>query len=358
MARIPNNGPVDVRALAKLLGYPITYDVKKLCIHPNINKWSLAKPIRFQKDFNVGAYEQSLSGYGISIPTFNNKADALNCLFDGYDKWGYEKPTGGLESPFRLGDFKGYNHNAPRFYNVTSDSSITESPYAIDYAVTLNLINPYSEEDDDDLGCVMIHNTDLHDNYFAVAIYKSRTSPTYAPLYIHPEPVNYLSPDVIELTVQLWELDKDVEYTVYPLFVDAPDEADVTKYMVLEGDLNKFVMTSPVRLTLTATRDVDFYEVDWEIKLENLTDKGVELLNCSMELRYADSHWTNPIIPYEEYEEYFGRINIPANGTVIKKASSIENTYFPDYEQHGGALIRFINTSYNSLNFSKSVQDI
>lgn len=100
-----------------------------LCTHSNINKWSKYKPISFnsngqpltEADFKTGNY-----GFTINSNTGNN--------FTG--SWGYNKPTGTASSPYRIGDFREYEHTEqPPIYlaenylsqewNVFADSNPT-----------------------------------------------------------------------------------------------------------------------------------------------------------------------------------------------------------------------------------------
>lgn len=92
-----------------------------LCKHPNINRWSRFKPYRYPQV--TGIY--GASGTDDSIPknTLNwgiNPAlitagllPASQALADNWGKWGqWQPPTGTTEQPYRIGDFRGYNHQA------------------------------------------------------------------------------------------------------------------------------------------------------------------------------------------------------------------------------------------------------
>lgn len=75
-----------------------TNDVGQLCIHPNINKWSKWKPVRHSSVNPIT--EAQLEGTGCGL----NRT--------GMYEIEYLKPTGGTTSPYRLGDFRNYNHAA------------------------------------------------------------------------------------------------------------------------------------------------------------------------------------------------------------------------------------------------------
>ena len=82
-------------------------DVGTLCKSTKVNKWSKWKPIYL--NINGGITEQDLkdSNCGFYIQS-ESSADRTVLL----DTWVYVTPNGTISSPFRLGDFRNYNHNA------------------------------------------------------------------------------------------------------------------------------------------------------------------------------------------------------------------------------------------------------
>lgn len=75
-----------------------TRNVGNLCRAESINKWSAHKPVRFNKEGGLTEEDFQSAKYGI------NPIDEA-----------YERPRGKNETynePFRLGDFRGYNHQA------------------------------------------------------------------------------------------------------------------------------------------------------------------------------------------------------------------------------------------------------
>lgn len=92
-----------------------SHDVGTLCTHKNINMWSKWKPI------NVNATtltDQILidNDYGIIAP------EPESIIERAMDKvWEYDRPKGGSTSPYRLGDFRGYDHDAVPPVSVQDD---------------------------------------------------------------------------------------------------------------------------------------------------------------------------------------------------------------------------------------------
>ena len=89
-----------------------TNDVGQLCIHPNINRWSKWKPIKFPKIEPLTQQELENSNYGIEIVSSLGDTSNPKALYDMVQNLGYtykyNKPTGGLSSPYRLSDFNNY----------------------------------------------------------------------------------------------------------------------------------------------------------------------------------------------------------------------------------------------------------
>lgn len=99
-------------------------DVGTLCTHSAINKWSKYKPVR------------SNSVIGLTETGF--QAARFGLERDNSDNINYLKPTGEQTSPYRLGDFRGYNHTAIPPTNVTiysvkelASNSMLSTPYTL-----------------------------------------------------------------------------------------------------------------------------------------------------------------------------------------------------------------------------------
>ncbi len=83
-----------------------TNDVGRLCIHPNVNKWSKWKPIEYNSPSPLTEVEFKSKRYGFDIP-FAIKADSTILS----TAWGYLKPRGAgtINEHYRLTDFANYN---------------------------------------------------------------------------------------------------------------------------------------------------------------------------------------------------------------------------------------------------------
>lgn len=100
----------------------------------NINMWSKYKPVDFNKNFDLSESELRSIHYGLNIP---NKAEADKVFTPAY--WSYTLPKGGQNSPYRLGDFRGYFKNAKiNFRTQIPDEVLTNGKLQSNYKFTCN----------------------------------------------------------------------------------------------------------------------------------------------------------------------------------------------------------------------------
>ncbi len=86
-----------------------SFDLGTLCKSSNINPWSKYKPMACADSY----WPQGADGnYGLTPKVLSTRSNVAT-VYDGVmNGWTYTKPTGGASSPFRLGDFRGYYHDA------------------------------------------------------------------------------------------------------------------------------------------------------------------------------------------------------------------------------------------------------
>lgn len=108
--------PISIDDIKNCFGLS-TNDLGTLITKANINVWAKYKPTVYPSPFPDDWYKAKDRNYGINI-TVNNRVSSWNALVAEYSKANngytniYNRPTGGADAPYRLGDFRGYNHNA------------------------------------------------------------------------------------------------------------------------------------------------------------------------------------------------------------------------------------------------------
>lgn len=102
------NTEISTTKVANELGVS-THNVGELCTSSNINKWSLHKPVSRAVDHGLTEDDWKDVNYGFNIIQYTNWGNFRNA---STKEWGYIRPTGTAVSPYRLGDFRGYDQNA------------------------------------------------------------------------------------------------------------------------------------------------------------------------------------------------------------------------------------------------------
>lgn len=89
-----------------------TNALERLCTSPNINMFSLKKPVHLNRlgyfpALNSDWYKGEFFDYGIEVTQITlDQAETVH--------WRYDRPKGGANSAYRLADFVGYYHKAPK----------------------------------------------------------------------------------------------------------------------------------------------------------------------------------------------------------------------------------------------------
>ncbi len=104
MAALPSTG-ITTSMVANAIGVG-SNDVGTLCSHSNVNKWSRYKPISYAANVLTDNVRSTETGFVSSDETTG---------YGTVQKLNYVTPSGGATSPYRLGDFRGYNHSAQAY---------------------------------------------------------------------------------------------------------------------------------------------------------------------------------------------------------------------------------------------------
>lgn len=87
-------------------------DVGTLCKSTKVNMWSRYKPVD-------GAWPGITLGFEIASTNATKPAKSH------FTQWVYKPPTGGSTSPFRLGDFRGYDHDSTTLLQKATNMGVT-----------------------------------------------------------------------------------------------------------------------------------------------------------------------------------------------------------------------------------------
>ena len=133
--------PVSIDDVKSVLGES-SNDLATLCKSENIKMWSKNKPIKHNCLFKPTDAQKKEVNYGISnIPYYRllgkmtqdvingsmQNATNISTLDTSIEPWHYQKPIGGYNSPYRLGDFDGYFANAESPIGAITETEIESS---------------------------------------------------------------------------------------------------------------------------------------------------------------------------------------------------------------------------------------
>ena len=108
--------PVSIDDVKSVLGES-SNDLATLCKSSKINVWAKYKPTVYPSPFPDDWYKAKDGNYGIDITVENGKSNWKDLIGEyskannGYGNL-YNRPTGGANAPYRLGDFRGYFRDA------------------------------------------------------------------------------------------------------------------------------------------------------------------------------------------------------------------------------------------------------
>lgn len=127
MAIFPNI--INFKYVSYCFGYSKAR-LSTLCRHKNINIWSPYKPISHPDKSRPDSVRR-LTGFKQVDATFNTRA---------IKQWVYDPPTGGVNSPFVLADFRGYNPfaSAPKLI-LPESTFISDNATRAEFKATLIL---------------------------------------------------------------------------------------------------------------------------------------------------------------------------------------------------------------------------
>ena len=139
----------------------------------DINKWSKWKPFHYPADFVDDESILRSAHWGLQIDHMSNWGLVTTKWQTQYV---YNKPTGGSNSPYRVGDFRNYNKNAVCFFNrYESDRSTVIAGNAVAFLCWFN--SPPSGSIT--LSDIVVGGVSASDCYFGVVAVKDGTTNYY-----------------------------------------------------------------------------------------------------------------------------------------------------------------------------------
>lgn len=328
---------VSIMNVRNALGYPST-DLGTLCSCDNINMWSKYKPVRYNFTYDRPSnwWKSGLANCGIVYNIFDNAQALMNGLSsnNGYT---YQKPLGGANSPYRLGDFAGYKTDArPPFQANQFEGEYYQS----DNVMPLNLISYPTNEYE--LTAEDVYSVSLSNMYFGAAFLRSGYT---SPMWITTSTTGLNQ----QLQVPLNEFYTDETYYAAVFICDTPNtslsaQIKTGKFIPLPNSSRQEIVIKGTNLIFRLENvlyNSSNQHITGQIRVLNYTAALANYENVYVDIRYADS------TDSENFEADEGRIflsdfSVSPDGNVVVPFDSARAMLY-NYLTRGGRAYCYAN---------------
>ena len=308
-------------------------DVGTLCTHPNINKWSKWKPVRWNKVEPLVVNDIRGAKAGLSIPSQTSEVTMMSAYrSDPIQQWIYLKPRGGNNNPpepYRLGDFRNYEHGAEIFYDVVIPDKIFTTTLGV--ALNMKSTNAYWINWDD---------LQLESNYFGILVVKKGSTTPYNKA-ISTQTLS-ASGEAPYVEVSLPSPVVGDTYEVFSFIsqtINAP-------FLLIENGMGEVSYLLPISVTLEAYWNASYSRINWTLIITNNTNSSFNILGGYLYVRYGDNLITDPIQVGEKQDFLASPITVPVGGLTL---NGYWDGLLPNYNTRGG-YVYFGNSSLPQAN--------
>lgn len=262
--------PVSIDDVKSVLGYG-SNDLASLCTYEGINMWAKYKPVDSDNaflDINTG-WKGKRNDCNINYPKATSIYD-IKGYYSQADN-GFTHRT--ASAPYRLGDFRGYNHNARSEYlGISTTSPSTEDAVSISAAYNLQSV------DSDWISMKDLLNDDNITYHFGVLLYNNNGNKLQ---YMRTSDTN---------VVKFTKVNAGT-YTVYP-FMSSVDYASSDFPQLQAGSYIPIPVLQPITLVVKNRTDINASKVTLiQSGLGSATIKNVDSMShvVSLQLRFSSS---------------------------------------------------------------------
>lgn len=262
--------PVSIDDVKSVLGYG-SNDLASLCTYEGINMWAKYKPVDSDNaflDINTG-WKGKRNDCNINYPEATSIYD-IKGYYSQADN-GFTHRT--ASAPYRLGDFRGYNHNARSEYLGIS----TTSPSAED-AVSISAAYNLQSVDSDWISMKDLLNDGNITYHFGVLLYNNNGNKLQ---YMRTSDTN---------VVKFTKVNAGT-YTVYP-FMSSVDYTSSDFPQLQAGSYIPIPVLQPITLVVKARTDINASKVTLrQSDFGSATIKNVDSVShvVSLQLRFSSS---------------------------------------------------------------------
>lgn len=306
-----------------------THNVGALCTSNKINKWSKYKPVNFSSiNKTENWYKSNDLNCGLNINIYTTINAMIADVRAGNTTWSYIPPSGGANSPYRLGDFAGYNHSAVQPFNSNSLSV----NYYKDIHTSIGVALDLTTVDNSNLSLNDIGS--LTSYYFAIAIVSNGTntgnwlgcssnisnsgSAVSIPLSTFPEG-KYDIVYFLAKTTKANLTDSEVTNTFIPL------PLNIQTINIYSSAFNVLIEATINGTTITYT-----------LYIENNSSVSKTFTNCYIRARYGNKN-INDVMVIGEKSDSISNITVAGNSTYTLNGTM--TNALSNYSMYGGYML-------------------
>lgn len=338
---------VSIMDVRNAIGYP-SMDLGTLCSagEKYINKWSKYKPVHNNFTTNRPAdwWKGSMRNCGIQYlqhSTIKNLIDSIN---SGTSQHPYLSPSGGANSPFRLGDFCGYNSNslAP-IHAGNFEGTYYKNNNTIGFAAMLG-----AGSEEDELTVADVFGNQLENMYYAAALQATNGSILW--LSCNKDVKNGGS----FVTFPTSYLNANTTYYLYQ-FLSSYLKPSITtsesagQFIAIPGEQKQLIKieSTNIDISIEAERS-NIGIVSGTIHIVN-RGSTTTFSNVAVHIRYGASK-PEDIMKVGEDIVKLSNITVTTNGATTVPFESRVNT-LPDFNTQGGKCILYMNNKIQAQTF-------
>lgn len=284
-------------------------DVGSLCSSTLINKWSKYKPVIYPNIAGLVESDFQAANFGITYTEYSDIISLFSAIILSNVQWGYSKPTGGINSPYRLGDFRGYAHASVN--PVSNYNCPTEAYTGIDGAIlSVSLVNGNVVEGN----LVLADIPSINVCYIGLAVknnygykYVTSNNTIYDGAHSVSMPIHGLLNGTYDVFVFLARNKK----------TDIDDTQTTNVFIPLEGIIKKIIILkeTPLGFLLDPhwrNDNPSSNYINCTIVITNNSNVNVTIDYCALKMRYGSKSYDDSLSIGEKTTS-LGSITIPTN---------------------------------------------
>lgn len=330
---------ISIMDVRNCIGYP-SMDLGTLCScgEKYINKWSKYKPVHnvFTTERPSDWWKGTLRNCGIEYLQHNTITNLLSSIDSGEEQFPYLGPRGGTGSPYRLGDFAGYNSTitAPIFAGNHEGTYYKNN-------VNLGVGAIVRNAGVDELSVADVFGNAFDGMYYAAALKTGNNSPLWLTAS------NPITANDSFINIPMSYLNANTTYYLYQ-FLSSYKKPSITTaeqaghFVAIPGTQKQAIKIESSDISI-AIRNVEYNlgRVTGEIYINNSNGHTQNLMNVAVYFVYAN---TAPNDPLEVGETFINLDNIYiTGGQILTVPFESGRNVLPEFQQRGGKIFLYFN---------------